>query len=233
MNQLQFRGKLAKNTFFLSVLGVETSLCVAHVLFPEDALRKSSTDQNSRSNIFLDSASSSSNESRSDVFTLFQNESLFCPFFKNYKAPFRKTLVLREFHKNGNLQNVLDCNDEIEELYLAFILKSVLIAITKVHAKGFCLVGTSPEQVEVTDDGDLVFPFYYDVKRVSVSLLLQDLRQLKALVRKLTKHPDFGFEDIEKSKFSNRFKDFLKSLFQNYGFEKLLHYDSSTSTQPK
>ena len=216
MNQLQFRGKLQNGTFLISILGVETSLCIAHVLFPD-------SHKDSGNNVFFDFSSISSSDSTEKILSAFQKKELFCPFFKNYKAPFDKTLVLREFHKNGNLEDVLTYNDEIEELYLAFILKAVLKALIKVHSMGFCLLGIKPEQIEITDEGELVFPFYYSVRSISISGLLRELIFFKNLVRKLIKQLNFEFKNIDNSKFSNKFKDFLKSLFQTYGFEDIFN----------
>ena len=221
MNELQFRGKLQDQTFLLSILGIENTLCVAHVLFPDSPTRSSEANFPCPSNIFLDSSFSSC-EPETKVFPVFKDHQLFCPFFKNYKAPFDKTLVLRDFNKNGNLRDVLDSNDEIEELYLASILKSVLHALSKVHSFGFCRLQIEPKHIEVSDDGDLLFPFYYSVRSVSVIGLVRDLVAFKALVKRLISKPDFSFKDIDKTKYSNRFKDFLKSLFENYGFEGLI-----------
>jgi serine/threonine protein kinase len=209
MNQLQFRGKLHDQTFLISILGIETTLRVAHVLFPRPT------------NVFKET------DSQSTILSKFNDHQLFCPFFKEYKAPFDKTLVLREFNKNGSLQDVLSYNDEIEELYLAYILKSVLLALSKVHSLGFCNLGIDPKFIEINDDGDLLFPFYYNVKKISVSELVTDLIAFKVLVKNLIRKPDFEFKDIEKSKFSNRFKDFLKCLLENYGFEGILNVTDS------
>jgi hypothetical protein len=219
MNQLQFRGKLGKGTFLISKIGEEAQLSVAHVLSPEDQLEKQAPSQSSKTNVFLDS-SSSSLEDMETLLSTFQGEPLFCRFSINYKAPFGKTLVLRDFHKNGNLQDVLEANDEIEELYLAYIIRAVLMAMSNVHAKNYSGLGIEPKQIEVGDDGDLVFPFYYGVKEVSAAGLVKDLINFKTLVRCLIKQLNFNFGHIDKSKYSNRFKDFLKSLFQNYGFEE-------------
>ena len=222
MNQLQFRGKLYDGTFLISILGVETSLCIAHVLFPESSEKCDSFEQKIKANIFLDISYLSNSQNKIDTLLKFKNETLFCPFFKDYKAPFNKTLVLREFQKNGNLENVLSNNDEIEELYLAFIIKRVLKAISKVHQMGYCNLKIKPNQIEITDDGELVFPFYYWVKDIFPSRIINDLIQFKDLVRCLLKQLNFQFQNIDNSKFSNRFKDFLKSLFQDYGFKKIM-----------
>lgn len=226
MNELQFRGKLQNQTFLLSILGLENTLCVAHVLFPESPSCNPDSQSPSPSNIFLDSSFSSC-ESVSNIFSSFKDQPLFCPLFKNYKAPFNKTLVLRDFNKNGNLRDVLACNDEIEELYLASILKSVLHALSKVHSLGFCRLQIEPKHIEINDDGDLVFPFYYSVRSASVAGLVRDLTALKSLVKSLIDKPNFGFKDIDKTKYSNRFKDFLKSLFENYGFEGFIQSNGS------
>jgi serine/threonine protein kinase len=211
MNQLQFRGKLHDETFLISILGIETTLRVAHVLFPRPT------------NVFKDTPS----DNQSTILAKFNDFPLFCPFYKEYKAPFDKTLVLREFNKNGNLEDILFNNDEIEELYLAFILKGVLFALSKVHSLGFCNLGIEPKFIEINDDGDLLFPFYYNVQKISAQGLVKDLIDFKKLVKQLIRRPDLEFKDIDKSKFSNRFKDFLKCLLENYGFEDILTVQDS------
>ena len=216
MNQLQFRGKLHEQVFLISTLENESSLCAAHVLhgpFPEQ--------YHLTGNVFLDSTSDNQMEDWRHL-EIFKDQFSFCPYFKEYKAPFGKQLMLRQFNKNGSLEDILSTNDELEEIYIGYIIKHCLGVLTFTHSVGLCELGIHPSQIEVNDEGTLCFPFYYHTRRLNTFRLVKELSRLQQLVSVLIGDKEFSFGDVDKSRFSNKFKDFLKSLFREYGFGKAL-----------
>lgn len=217
MNELQFRGKLCQNVFLLSTIGNENSVCVGHILEDNLFLLGNDNEPHSTKNIFREGSISS--DDGVEPMQFFASKRQYLPFFKDYKAPFKKRLVLRPFSKNGNVQEIIDRNPDLEELYIRLMIKQVLRVLVEVHKKGLSGLGIGPLEIEVGDCGSLCFPFYYGVRRLRVSLLMDELKNLQNLTSLLIQSPKFAFGDISKTRFSNRFKDFLMSLFQNFRFQ--------------
>jgi hypothetical protein len=226
MKEYQFRGKLRDNTFLVTSLDMESSLFVAHLIHSKD----NTAEEEKSNNIFFDS---SSDREELGYFQFFEKKETFSPFIKEMKAPFNKYLFIRKFYKNGNLDDVIRANEELEEIYMSQIFGSLLNALTFCHSHNLCNLGFGMSQIEIGDEGQVLFPYYYELQKISIEVLLQEIHKLQSLTKKVIKNKKFSFEMIEKSRFSNKFKDFLKAVFQNFGFKESYDFIGQTSNPNK